>query len=111
MSVQPIRPEDVILPMSPYYGPLGGVTATRNGTQVTITWGQLVLRAGDDSEQFPYLVEVWHCQGGQFRFEAIGTYSLAVTIEDESGCQTASHARVYGVEKHGYTRWVEVPWP
>jgi hypothetical protein len=34
-----------------------------------------------------------------------------VTVVDQAGCAEPSHGRVFGVEKHGYTDWVEVPWP
>jgi len=40
-AIQPINPEDVVLPQSPYYGPLSGVTASRNGEKVTISWNIL----------------------------------------------------------------------
>ena len=111
MAVMPIAPEDVRLPMSPYYGPLTGVSATRQGDEVIVSWKPLVLRAGDDSEQFPYLIEAWVCEAGKIVFTPIGTYATAIKITDQPGCSTPSHARVYGVEKHGYTKWVAVPWP
>jgi hypothetical protein len=111
LAVEPVDPKTVSLPMSPYYGPLSGVSARRSGSQVTISWNEFILRAGDDSEQYRYLVEAWTCQGGQIVFQAIGTYDLAVNITDETGCSQPSEARVYGVEKHGYTLWVKVPWP
>jgi hypothetical protein len=99
------------LPQSPYYGPLTGVSAQRNGDSVVISWHPLNLRAGDDSLQYPYLVEAWLCKDGQLTFTPIGSWEAMVTVKDESGCSEPSHARVYGVEKHGYTAWVEVPWP
>lgn len=111
MTVMPIAPEDVLLPMSPYYGPLQGVSATRHGDEVIVSWKPLMLRAGDDSEQFPYLIEAWVCQSGKIVFTPLGTYDTMVKITDQPGCLEPSHARVYGVEKHGYTRWVQVAWP
>lgn len=106
-----VDPRDVKLPMSPYYGPLTNVSAQRDGAKVVVSWSELVLRAGDSSEQFPYLLEVWVCKGGQQVFQAIGTYDTIWPVDDEPGCAEPSHGRVYGVEKHGYTRWVEIPWP
>lgn len=109
-----IDPLDVKLPMSPYYGPLTNVSAQRDKTntaKVVVSWSPLVLRAGDDSEQFPYLLEIWVCKSGELVFEAIGTYDTIWPVDDEPGCAEKSHGRVYGVEKHGYTRWVEIPWP
>jgi hypothetical protein len=110
-DVMAVAPMELPLPMSPYYGPLTGVAARRKGDTVTISWDSLVLRAGDDSLQYPYLVEAWLCQGGQLTFTPIGSWETSVTVTDEPGCPQPSHARVYGVEKHGYTLWREVPWP
>lgn len=111
MNVQPVRAEDVRLPISPYYRSLAGVTATRKGNEVTIAWPPLVLKAGDESEQYPYLVEAWVCRAGQIVFIPTGSWQTSVTIIDEPGCAEPSHGRAYGVEKHGYTHWLEIPWP
>jgi hypothetical protein len=109
--VQPIDPLDIDLPWSPYYGALSWVTAKRVANEVTITWSPLVLRAGDDSEQEPYLVEAWVCQNGKLVFIPTGTYNTQITLTDEPGCSEPSHGRVYGVEKHGYTPWLKISWP
>lgn len=99
------------LPQSPYYAPPTGVSATRNGNEVSISWNGIAFRAGDETASPPYLVEVWSCSQGQLVFTPIGTYITTVKVSDEPGCAEPSHGRVFGVEKHGYTRWVEVPWP
>jgi hypothetical protein len=109
--VQPVDAETYPHPQSPYYGPLTGVSAVRSGDQVTVSWNALVLRAGDDSLQTPYIVEAWVCQNGQFIFVPAGSWTTSVTILDEPGCSQSSHARVIAAEKHGYTNWVAVPWP
>ena len=106
-----LAPASLPLPQSPYYGPLTGVSAQRSADNVVISWHPLILRAGDDSLQFPYLVEAWLCHDGQMTFTPIGSWEPIVNVIDQSGCTEPSHARVYGVEKHGYTNWVEVPWP
>ncbi|MEN6436599.1 MAG: hypothetical protein ABFD58_12380, partial [Anaerolineaceae bacterium] len=111
LLVQPIDPMEIDLPWSPYYSALSWVTAKRNDNEVIITWSPLVLRAGDDSEQEPYLVEAWVCQNGKLVFIPTGTYSTQITLTDERGCSEPSHGRVYGVEKHGYTPWLKVAWP
>jgi hypothetical protein len=49
--------------------------------------------------------------GGELVFIPLGTYADFVVIEDQAGCPEPYHAMVLGVEKHGYTRAVEVPWP
>jgi hypothetical protein len=110
-DVTSLAPMRLPLPQSPYYGPLTGVNAQRNGDEVIISWNTLSLKAGDDSEQYPYLVEAWLCQDGELQFNAIGSWETIVGVRDEAGCAELSHARVYGVEKHGYTAWVNIPWP
>jgi hypothetical protein len=110
-EVMSLAPASLPLPQSPYYGPVTGVFAQRNGDHVVISWNPIILRAGDDSMYYPYLIEAWLCQDGQLSFTPIGSWETIVTVQDETGCSEASHARVYGVEKHGYTNWVAVPWP
>ena len=110
-DVMSVAPAELPLPMSPYYGPVTGVYAERVGDGVLISWNPIELRAGDDSLQYPYLIEAWLCQDGKLTFTPIGSWETSVTVADEPGCPEPSHARVYGVEKHGYTLWVSVPWP
>jgi len=106
-----LAPTGFTLPRSPYYGPPTGVSAVRNGNQVTITWIGITLRAGDDSLQVPYVVEAWVCQDGKYLFIPVGSYVEQVTIIDEPGCSQPSHGRLTAAEKHGYTAYVEIPWP
>jgi hypothetical protein len=110
-DVMEVAPTYIPLPQSPYYGPPSGVSATRNGNEVIVSWNAFPLRAGDDSEQFPFLIEAWVCKAGQLIFTPLGSYATMVRILDERGCSAPSHARLYAVEKHGYTKWVEIPWP
>jgi hypothetical protein len=110
-NVEPVRFEDVKLPPSPYYGPLTGVSAQRDGDTVTVSWQPLVLKAGDSSEQTPYIVEAWVCRDGEMVFEPAGGWENYISVVDEPGCSEASHAFVTAAEKHGYTHRVEVPWP
>jgi hypothetical protein len=110
-EVMSLAPVSLPLPQSPYYGPLTGANAQRFGNNVIISWNPLILRAGDDSLQYPYLIEAWLCQSGKLLFTPIGSWETITTVKDEPGCSEPSHARIYGVEKHGYTNWVEIPWP
>jgi hypothetical protein len=110
-DVMSLAPTWLPLPESPYYGPLTGVWAERTGNEVIISWNPLNLNPGDDSLQYPYLVEAWLCENGQLSFIPSGTWDTMLTVHDEAGCAEASHARIYGVEKHGYTAWVTIPWP
>jgi len=110
-DVMSVQPTYIPLPQSPYYVPPTGVAAIRHGNEVTVSWNAISFRAGDETASPPYLLEAWTCQGGQLVFTPAGTYETMVTVVDEAGCSEPSHGRVFGVEKHGYTNWVEVPWP
>jgi hypothetical protein len=110
-DLQPIDSMDLHLPFSPYYGPLTWTNAVRSGDVVALNWSPMYLRPGDDSLQEPYLVETWVCQEGRIKFVPIGAYQPSTTVIDEPGCDQPSHGRVYGVEKHGYTRYLNFIWP
>jgi len=43
--------------------------------------------------------------------ESAGTYETSIVVVDEPGCTEASHGRITAAEKHGYTKFVEIPWP
>jgi hypothetical protein len=110
ISVAPVDVH-VVMAWSPYYSALTGVSASRTEDTVTVFWDLLILRAGDDSGQIPYVVEAWTCVNGQIEFNAIGSWTFAAEIQDEKGCAEPSYARVFAAEKHGYTQWVVVPIP
>jgi hypothetical protein len=110
-TVKPVDPRDIKLPWSPYYPALAFARAKRVGNEVTVAWSPLKLKAGDSSEQEPYLLEAWVCRGGKITFVPVGAYENQVKVMDEPGCGGQSHARVYGVEKHGYTKYLEFDWP
>ncbi len=110
-QVQPVDPLTIKRPWSTRYGALDFVTATRSGDEVTVTWSTMVLIAGDDSEQEDYLLEAWVCRSGKLTFVPVGTYETSTTVVDEAGCSEESFARIYGVEKHGYTKYLKVDWP
>ncbi|MEZ0396143.1 MAG: hypothetical protein ABWK53_06945 [Anaerolineales bacterium] len=101
----------VILPISPYYPALTGVSAARSGTTVNFYWDPLVLRAGDDSEQTPYVVAAWVCRNGAYVFDVVGSYTTSASITDDASCNGARLAYVMGAEKHGYTPWVRLSLP
>jgi hypothetical protein len=105
-------------PYSILYQPPTAVSATRTGNVVTIFW-QPVYMTEDDTRG--YLVEAWVCQGGRQVFRPIGyptsfnrnnsTTVMSLQVTDEPGCDVPSNARIYAVEKHGYTGYYEIPWP
>ena len=109
----PVADAHIVLAWSSYYGPMSNVGATRAENKVTVTYSGLVLvpERGDDSEQTPYVLEAWVCQDGEFVFVAVGSYGYAAEVVDEPGCDQPSHGRVAAAEKHGYTAFVDVPWP
>jgi len=110
-SVKPIDPLTINIPWSPYYPALNWAKATRSGNTVTIDWALLKLRAGDDSEQELFLLEAWVCRDEKLTFVPIGAYENKVMVLDEPGCNEPSFGRVYGVEKHGYTKYLKFQWP
>jgi hypothetical protein len=110
-NLETVHAFDVRLPMSPYYAPPGGITARRNGNEVQVSWQALILRAGDDSEQTPYIVEAWICRNGQMIFDPVRAWLNTAVVVDEPGCHEPSRARFIAAEKHGYTRPVEIAWP
>jgi len=109
----PVRDPHIVMPFSTFYAPMSNVAATRDAATVTVTYSGLVLvpERGDDSEQVPYVLEAWVCQGGEHVFIAVGSYSFSAEVVDEPTCNIASHGRVSAAEKHGYVQWVDVPWP
>ncbi len=109
--VTSLAPLSLPLPESPYYGPLTGVWAERKGNDVIISWDPFYVKAGDEATENRYLVEAWLCTGNKLSFTPFGTSDTLLTVHDEAGCPEPSHARIYGVEKHGYTAWVTIPWP
>lgn len=107
----PVVDPFVILPISPYYPALTGVSAFRSGTTVNFSWDPLVLRAGDDSEQIPYVVAAWVCRNGAYVFEVVGSYATSASVNDDASCNGERVAYVMGAEKHGYTPWIRVSLP
>jgi hypothetical protein len=109
------------LPGSSLYLPPVAVSASRVGNEVIVSW-QAVWMTEDDYRG--YLIEAWVCQGGKQVFLPIGhpaplpmpsvwenTGVFSVTIIDEPGCSIPTTARIYSVEKHGYTYYRMIPWP
>jgi hypothetical protein len=98
------------------YRPPTGVQAIRSGNEVTIYWNAVWMTEDDYRG---YLIEAWLCQDGQQVFKPIGYVPpydqndglLGIKVTDEPGCLVPSNARIYTVEKHGYTGYIVIPWP
>ena len=105
-------------PYSILYQPPTVVSASRTGNDVTVSW-QPAYMTEDDYRG--YMIEAWVCRGGKqvfvpksyvTSFNTNNTVTrMSVTLTDEPGCDVPSNARLYGVEKHGYTGYREITWP
>jgi uncharacterized protein YraI len=113
LSLPVVYPGIAKLPVSPYYPPTIVRRVTRTKNQVTVEWADIPLRAGDeeDASMQHYIVEVWHCEGGQIIFDPLATNDLSVTFVDEPGCSEPSRGRIFVQEKHGFAGPTEIPWP
>ena len=102
------------LPVSPYYPGPSWAKATRNGNSIEVTWEAVPISPGKYEDEFmhQYIIEVWRCEAGEIVFETLGTNFPAIVVKnDEPGCASPSHGRVFVQEKHGYGGPVEIPWP
>ncbi len=113
----PVLDPDNILPYPRnLYPPPTGVEARRFGDKVVIDWNAVWMTEDDYRG---YLIEAWVCQGGQLVFKPFNyltsvkqnSGTLYYQYIDETGCSEPSHARIYTSEKHGYTWYVNIPWP
>jgi hypothetical protein len=104
------------LPYSTLYKPPAAVSASRVGNEVSIFW-QPVWMTEDDYEG--YLIEAWVCHAGTQVFLPIkyatafdqNSSMMVIQVEDDPGCDLPSSARIYTVEKHGYTDYRMIAWP
>jgi hypothetical protein len=93
------------------YGPPKNVIAVRNGNQVTISWDQVQMTQDKDRG---YLIEAFVCQDGAYlwwTFSYPDQYTTSYTVRDEAGCPVPSEGKLYTVEKHGFSKPVNIPWP
>jgi hypothetical protein len=93
------------------YGPPTGVTAVRNGDEVTISWNQVQMSNDKDRG---YLLELFVCQDTIYYWWTDSypdQYSTRYTIRDEAGCAQPSSGKLYTVEKHGFSEPATIPWP
>ncbi|MFN2144794.1 MAG: hypothetical protein ACK2T7_05545 [Anaerolineales bacterium] len=96
------------LPWTTFSGPVKGLTATRQGDQVTLKWK--ALKVPEDDKR-GYMIEATICTNGVLIDVVYHTMKTSYTFTDEQTCDSPSHGLLYGVEKHGYTKPVEIPWP
>ena len=93
------------------YGPPQGLTASRNGDEVTISWNQMVMTEDKDRG---YFLDMFVCQNGGYIWWPVSfpnQYTTSYTVTDEAGCSQPSRGVIYTVEKHGYSQPETIPWP
>ncbi len=93
------------------YGPPKNISAVRNGDEVTINWDQVSMTADHDRG---YFIEAFVCQNGfllWWTFSYPDQYTTSYTVKDEPGCPIPSYGQLYTVEKHGYSKPTDIPWP
>ena len=93
------------------YGPPSGVTAVRDGNNVTISWHQVKMTKDKDRG---YLLELFVCQKTILLWWTDSypdQYTTSYTVKDEAGCAQSSSGKLYTVEKHGFSEPAMIPWP
>ena len=93
------------------YGPPRGVTAVREGDQVTISWERMEMTKDKDRG---YLLELFVCQDTSLLWWTDSypdQYTTTYTVRDEAGCAQPSSGKLYTVEKHGFSEPAIIPWP
>ncbi|HET7010455.1 MAG TPA: hypothetical protein VFI11_06740 [Anaerolineales bacterium] len=108
-----------LLPFAELYKPPRSVSATRAGDEVTVMWSPVWMTVDDYRG---YLIEAWLCVDRQLIFTPVAVDGPDIThgphvaqpviiLHDEAGCSQPSSARIYTVDKHGYTEWRLISWP
>lgn len=96
------------LPWTTFSGPVKGLTAVRDGDQITLDWKALNV---PEDDKRGYMIEATICSNGNSIDVVFHTLKTTFTIGDDQNCSEPSHGLLYGVEKHGYTKPIEIPWP
>jgi len=93
------------------YPPPQNIKAVRNGDEVTISWDQVEMTADHDRG---YLIIAFVCQNGNYLWWTDSyedQYTTSYTVRDEAGCPAPSEGVLYTVEKHGFSKPAQIPWP
>ena len=83
-----------------------GVSAERNGNNVTVSWNPV-----PDAPEVGYLLEVIVCQNGYSINAAYSTENTSITIADEQDCSGNSQGTLRSSNKLGYSAPATIPWP
>jgi len=96
------------LPYTTFSGPPKNVQTARDSNQVTISWNALNV---PDEDRRGFLIEATLCANGALYDGAYHTDMTQITLTDDQNCSGQSGGLLYGAEKHGYTKPVQIPWP
>jgi hypothetical protein len=105
----PIEDINVVYPQlltNPAVGPPTGVSATRNGDKVTISWN-----AAPPAVDLGYLIEARICLGAYQWDMVFTTQNTSYTINDPKTCGAASYGQLRVFNKLGYSTAVKISWP
>jgi len=93
-------------PITSSVAPATGVGSVRDGDNVIVAWSP-----APSAVDLHYLIKANICNG-QFVIEWIDvTTKTSYTLQDKSGCSGTSSAKLFVVNKLGYSSPVQVPWP
>lgn len=90
----------------PEVAPPSGVSASRNGNTVTVSWN-----AAPPAVDLGYLIEARICLGQYLWDVAYSTTSTSYNIQDPTTCQGDSYGQLRVFNKLGYSTAVTIPWP
>jgi hypothetical protein len=93
------------------YPPPQNINAVRNGDEVTVSWNQVEMTVDHDRG---YLIIAFVCQNGNYLWWTDSypdQYTTSYTVKDEAGCPVPSEGVLYTVNKHGFSKPVQIPWP
>ena len=92
---------------NPSVGPPSGVSASRSGNKVTISWS-----AAPPAVDLGYLIEARICTTNGYLLDvAYTTTNTSYTLTDATSCEGDSYGQVRVQNKLGYSTAVKVPWP
>jgi len=106
-DVSAIRLVRVYVPENSSVPAAGGVSASRNGDKVTISWA-----AAPAAPELAYLVEAIVCTSGGYLLEvSYSTTSTSFKLTDTKQCSGLSFGTLRASNKLGYANAVAIPWP
>ncbi len=106
VDIQEVKVVYTTLYSNPAVPKPSGVSASRSGDKVTITWNPVppALEQG-------YLIEARICTNGYLIDVAYSTTNTAMTLSDEQSCAGDSRGELRAYDKRGYSAPVTIPWP